>query len=624
MGGDESAAVEKHWARVERIFRAYLCGRAPAPHAVVHNECRNIHLHGLAPAVHRRLVRCAKSTIRQADPGRELPDVLEWFEAMQHCTAAFRRDAAPLIAEGDVAARRRSLRARPSTFRNVVRRALRRKLLSVSGDVAQKIVDVFVEHRDRSACTPIVRRALRLFSRYRLFHIVQSSLASRFASIFSAECRSGDLDTHILRMHGIACREDSSRNVRRVFQTLERVFLAQVVDSSLSVFFRLKTTQAPARLAELYVRGHGEDALYGKIEHFVSECTISCFMDCHRALERLNAFSRYVGGGALSERVAALASKVVTENEDAVVPSGIETVAEAYLAKTSSGPTALELCRSLATVLKFASKKEVFDSLLRARAADFLLRNDSAFPRDFLQCSRSAGIGSNWTYKLEVMCEEAETRIMASAGEILYVRSCFWPRYKSCSLGIPELESIKRKFAKEERRKNPRVAIKFVDAVSLCEVSVGGRALVVTLVQYRILSLVAEERRTRQELEALVCFENFAEHYEPLLRCRLLVKVGGRLSLSLQSNFDTDCLPASFGKQDEQRAQAHGGDTDAEKRGAALDCEIMSILKREKRTKEAVLCRRLRARLDFFTLRVNLLAEKAYLKREDGDLVYIP
>lgn len=624
MSADEGAAVEKYWARIECIFRAYIFSRAPAPHVVVHNECRDIHLHGLAPAVHRRLVKCAKSTIQQADPGSELPEVLGWFEAMQSCTAAFRRDATPLIAEGDNAVRRWSLRTPPNTFRNVVRRALRRKLLSVSSNVAQKIVDVFVEFRDCGACTPTVRRALRMFSRFRLFHIVQSSLACRFTPIFSTECRSGDLDMHILKMHEIACKEDYSMHVRRAFQTLERVFLAQVVDSDLSVFFRLKTAHAPRHLAELYIRGHGEDALYTKIEHFVSGCTIGCFLDCHHALERLAAFSRYVDDYALSERVAALAAKVVAENEDAVVFSGIETVAEAYLAKTDARPCALELCRSLATVLKFASKKEAFDSLLRARAADFLLRNDPAFPIDFLQCSRSVGIGSNWSYKLETMCEEAETRTIASAGEILYVRSCFWPRYKSCNLGIPELESIKKKFIKEERRKNPRVAISFVDTVSLCEVSVGGKVLVVTLVQYRILSLVAEERRTIQELEALVRFENFAEHYEPLLRCRMLVKVGGRLALPSQSSFDTDCLPAGFGKQDEQRAQARGGYTDAEKRGGILDCEIMSILKREKRTKEAALCRRLRTRLDFFTSRVNMLVEKAYLKRESGDLVYIP
>lgn len=624
MGGDESAAVEKYWARVERIFRAYLCSRTSVFHAVVYNECRNIHLQGLAPAIYRRLVKCAKSAIQQADPGRELPSVLEWFEAMQHSTAAFCRDAMPLVSEGDYAARRRSLRTRPSTFRNVVRRALRRKLQSVSGDVAQKVVDAFVEFRDCGACTPIVRRALRLFSRYRLFRIVQRNLASRFSSIFSTECKNGDLDTHIMRMHRIACREDSSRHVRKVFQTLERVFLAQVVDNDLSVFFRLKTSQAPRCLAELYIRGHSEDDLFRKIEQFVSGYTIGCFMDCHRTLERLNAFSRYVGKGALSERVATLISKVVTENEDTIVSNGIEIVAEAYLAKSDTRHSALELCKSLVMVLKFASKKEVFDTHLRARAADFLLRNDPAFPKDFLQCSKSAGIGSNWIYKLETMCEEAETRIMASAGEILYVRSCFWPKYKSCNLGIPELESIKKKFIKEERRKNPRVAIHFVDTVSLCEISIHGRALVVTLVQYRILSLVAENTKTMQELEALVCFENFAEHYEPLLRCRLLVNVDGYLALTSQSSFDTDCLPTCFGRQVESRAQAHNGDTDSEKRGCVLDCEIMSTLKREKRTKETVLCRRLRARLDLFTLRVNMLIEKTYLKREGCDLVYIP
>lgn len=630
--------ANKYWTWVEKAFKGYLGDLPTIPCATMRNECLNIYVRDLAPLLYPKLVRHARHEILRAGVDLHVAKILEHFKRLRRNMDCFYNDASLLTMEGNRAVRSSSLKPYSNVFRHAVYAAMRKKLRRISEVLSAEIVKIIASDRECRGSPRLVTRGLRLFMRYKLFPLVLDGLVHKLIDVYSEECSDTDLDERVYKIYKLMSRERDNKYLKYVFKTVENRFLTSILDRDLEVFFQLKRDRTSSYLIELYVRAYGMDGFCQKLEQFAGKYKLANFTDLNLVLRRLSVFRCRTPEAAVVEKIDSLVSRIVTENEDLVIFDGIDTVSDAYLgAENTLGSAGAykadrkgavdshkELNASLAQVLRFATRKEDFDTHLRRRVADFLLRNELSIAKDFVSHAKAAKIASTHIHRIEVMCEEAETRLMASTSEILYVRSCYWPSYEDWGVKIPELEDIKKKFIKEEKRKNPRVVIRFVDSVSLCEIELCGHPLVVTAIQYKILDLLVSGRKRRAYLEETLSFRAFSDHYDPLVRSGVVAEVSGNVVITY-GGMQTRCLPTVFNKRDENVGlKPDTMNAEAERKGNMLDSEIMNALKREKRAKEAVLCRRLKSRLDFFTVRIGMLVEKGYLRREGNDLVYVP
>ena len=639
MKDDRHEIVKKYWVKIENIFRCYFNNEVRVPYGVVRSNCQDIYFYNLVPLFYSKLIGYAKNELKEAKlEGLALEETVEYFRTLRSNMRCFYKDAYPLMVEGNRIIRKKSFKPSPDTFKHSIYRLLRKKLKSVSEVLSREVVRIIVKDRECKKSPRVVRQAFRLFIHYRLFSLVLDRLSQKLVEVYTKECEEPDIDKRVCKIYMLVDKEGKNRYLKGIFRTLEKIFLQSVLCSDLELFFRISREETFRYLTDMYIRGHGVDSFYQKIEAFSARYKISGFMDYHMLLEKLEVFKKGTEDVFLIEKIDLLIRKATAENENKIIIDGIETVSSSYCPVENDagkkGPSKKDLqayvakrqklSLSLAKILKFTTKREEFDAHFRVRCADFLLRNEVCFASDFLKCAKAENLMPNCIYRIEVMLEESETRLMTSASEILYIRSCYWPRYENTNAKISELESIKRRFIREEKRKNPRVEVNFVDSISLCEIDFCGAPLVVTVFQYKMLSLLARGRKRKKDLEDIINLTSFDEHYNPLVECRLVAEKDGVLEIQ-PGDVDRGCLPTSFSKKIEKsKHKTKDKDAEDEKSGNILDCNIMKIMKRERRAKEAVLCRRLRSRLDLFTARVNMLVEKAYLKRENNDIIYMP
>lgn len=406
-------------------------------------------------------------------------------------------------------------------------------------------------------------------------------------------------------------REKKRFLIQKFYRKMEGDFLKKYFKFDVEDLFSFKK-KSLEKFFKLVEKSKRNEEFYKKLNDFL-EIAVNFDEFCYFILKIKN-FKEVVDGLHLNDKFK---NEVVNEISNSLEKfilthekSFINELAESIREKD------LDYLKIVTIFFKYCTDKEEFGDLLGEVFGDLLLSLKTEKLEKFLSICDEEKIGKNCIFKLENMLIEIQTKKMCKKSEITTISSVFWPKFRNDFLDFPELENIKSKFLVEEKRKNPKIKYEFNDIISLCEIFFNGSKLTLTLIQYKIMLIINETDMTYQQLKSYFNTEFFDENFRLLIENKVILETDGLLTLT-SNPIDSLVIPSSFPRIDLEKQECQ------EKTSYLLiDAKVMSIMKKEKRMKEQTLRRKIKE--NKLEERVDLLVEKGYLKRADGEIIYNP
>lgn len=269
------------------------------------------------------------------------------------------------------------------------------------------------------------------------------------------------------------------------------------------------------------------------------------------------------------------------------------------------------------------NNKEVFEMALRNKLGNRLVSRSSVLTDweslliDRVDPSRSR------LNKMRCMIKDFSERKLFMGHEILLLRACKWPKYEEVSLGIRDAEEIKEKY--RHMVKNKRKIIRWNDLLSSCEIEFLGRVVMVTLIQYLIIKLLAEEDR---DIDNLKICKTWDQNLEVLVRKGLVKVKEERYSLNLnfweENSSVGSLIPHTFVLQEQSEATKVFDGLESYK--DLLDCKIVKEMKSNRVLSKNEL-RELLGRnhpLEILDERIESLVCREFLSIEGETIKYLP
>ncbi|KAH9410753.1 hypothetical protein HK407_11g16460 [Ordospora pajunii] len=195
----------------------------------------------------------------------------------------------------------------------------------------------------------------------------------------------------------------------------------------------------------------------------------------------------------------------------------------------------MDVFREIGEVFRFCEDKKGLECSLRKYLGERLLSGADVYVNEELMLIDAIGVcaGNVYADKMKCMLKDFCGIEKFYQNDILLLRACKWPEYESFDLDIYEANEVKEKYMLEVV-KSAKKRIHWNDLLSSCDVEILGVSARISLVQYMIIKLIADNSKRLNGLEISKLWKS---HMERLVEIGL-VSVDG---LSYGLNFDWKC-----------------------------------------------------------------------------------
>ncbi|KAK6090473.1 hypothetical protein P3W45_000570 [Vairimorpha bombi] len=268
-----------------------------------------------------------------------------------------------------------------------------------------------------------------------------------------------------------------------------------------------------------------------------------------------------------------------------------------------------ELFEMIGSLFTFICDKDAYKYKLRRalclrliNSSNIQLEDEEYFLKVYKKTARDI-----YFYKMNDVLEDYKKRIIYLNSEIMMIRKFQWVEFENGNVSIDELEELKNKYedqiAKYERKK-----IVWMDYLSTVEVEIYGKNILISLIQYKILTNLEKNWKT--------------EPYKQNLQ--LLIDKGLIITRDCKLVINEDCNCTNFLINDHLLKQLSSSISNNKIYigNEILDSKIMYLLKRNKTLSNEEIYKL--SDKDLVKERLNILEKKGFIEIKDESINYLP